>query len=102
MHEMRLNDKPFNSILNGSKTIELRLYDEKRRKIKIGDYIEFTNLFNGNKLKVKVINLHIFNNFEELFNKFDKKLLGYTDDEIANPNDMLKYYTEEEQKNMVL
>ena len=30
-HEMRLHDEPFNLIKNGTKTIELRLYDEKRR-----------------------------------------------------------------------
>ena len=30
-HKMKLKDKPFNSIKNGTKTIELRLYDEKRR-----------------------------------------------------------------------
>ena len=34
-HEMNLNRKPFESIKNGSKTIELRLYDEKRQKLNI-------------------------------------------------------------------
>ena len=29
-HKMSLRDIPFNSIKNGTKTIELRLYDEKR------------------------------------------------------------------------
>jgi ASC-1-like (ASCH) protein len=28
-HEMRLNDEPFTYIKNGTKTIELRLNDEK-------------------------------------------------------------------------
>ena len=40
-HNMKLNDAPFETIKNGKKTIELRLYDEKRRKIKIGDTICF-------------------------------------------------------------
>lgn len=30
-HQMKLNNEPFESIKNGTKTIELRLYDEKRR-----------------------------------------------------------------------
>ena len=33
IHEMKLNEKPFNNINNGVKKIELRLFDEKRAKI---------------------------------------------------------------------
>ena len=40
-HEMKLQDKYYNYILNGTKRIELRLYDEKRQQIKIGDIIKF-------------------------------------------------------------
>ena len=40
-HIMNLNDTPYNMIKSGRKTIELRLYDEKRRMISIGDEIEF-------------------------------------------------------------
>ena len=40
-HFMHLKEAPFGQIWNGSKTIELRLYDEKRRKIKRNDFIEF-------------------------------------------------------------
>lgn len=98
MHEMRLYEKPFNMILNGHKKIELRLYDEKRKKIKVGDIIIFTNLDGGNKLKVKVKDLHIFKNFGELFKNFDKELLGYGSTENASPNDMLEYYSKEEQR----
>ena len=32
-----------NNIRNGNKTIELRLYDEKRQKISVGDVIKFVN-----------------------------------------------------------
>ena len=39
MHEMRLHNEPFVLIKDGTKTIELRLNDEKRRQIKVGDYI---------------------------------------------------------------
>lgn len=43
IHKMKLHNKPFNLIKEGSKIIELRLYDEKRAKVKIDDIIEFTN-----------------------------------------------------------
>ena len=41
IHNMKLNESPFERIKNGTKTIEFRLYDEKRRQIKIGDKIVF-------------------------------------------------------------
>ena len=39
-HEMKLNNGPFERIKNGTKTIELRLNDEKRQLLKIKDLIE--------------------------------------------------------------
>lgn len=44
LHKMRLNESPFERIKNRTKTIEFRLYDEKRSQIKIGDKIEFSKL----------------------------------------------------------
>ena len=41
IHRMNLDSNPFEMIKNGTKTIELRLNDDKRRKIKVGDYIIF-------------------------------------------------------------
>ena len=40
-HIMNLESSAFLKIANGNKTIELRLNDEKRQKINIGDQIEF-------------------------------------------------------------
>lgn len=34
-HKMKLLENPFNKMLNGRKDIEFRLYDEKRKKLKI-------------------------------------------------------------------
>lgn len=96
-HQMRLNNKPFNSIKSGTKTIELRLYDEKRRLIKDNDEIEFINRDTDEKLYVKVIKLHIYDNFFELYKYFDKISLGYNKNEVVNPSDMNLYYSKEEQ-----
>ena len=46
MHEMKLRPKYYDFILNGTKRIEIRLNDEKRKKIKQDDLIEFTNIKN--------------------------------------------------------
>ena len=40
-YEMKLQPKYYNFILNGTKRIEIRLFDEKRQQIKIGDTIKF-------------------------------------------------------------
>ena len=39
IHKMKLNENPFERIKNGTKTVEFRLYDEKRQQVKIGDKI---------------------------------------------------------------
>ena len=87
---MKLNNKPFNMIKNGRKNIELRLYDEKRRKLNIGDEIIFRNLKDGETISVTI--------FAELYKHFDKASIGYEDNEFANPEDMNEYYTPEKQK----
>ena len=59
LHKMKLNESPFERIKNGTKTIEFRLYDEKRQKIKIGDKIEFSKVPDmQEKLVVDVIDLY--------------------------------------------
>ena len=95
-HSMMLNNEPYNKINRGYKDIEMRLYDEKRNIINIGDIITFTNITNMESFDVIVIGLHICNNFEELYSKFDKIRLGYNKDEIANSSDMSKYYSNDD------
>ena len=96
IYQMKLKDNPFRRISEGRKTIEIRLYDEKRRLVQPDDYIEFTNMEDGKKIKTKVIKLHLFNSFKELFDKFDNSYLGH--DEKVDYKRMYDYYTEEEEK----
>ena len=97
-HMMRLQNEPFELIKSGTKTIELRLNDEKRKLVKENDIIEFTNVSTGERLDVKVLKIHRYDSFEELYKHFDKVSLGYKNDEEANPTDMEKYYSKEEQE----
>ena len=54
-HTMNLTPSPFKMIREGRKTIELRLYDEKRKAISIGDTITFCNTEDGSDtLSVRV------------------------------------------------
>ena len=100
IHSMQLHPAPFEMIKDGKKTIELRLYDEKRRKIRVGDTILFTNTATGEMLDVNVLNLSVFDSFEKLYKELPLLECGYTEDDIdtASPNDMAVYYSEEKQK----
>lgn len=93
LHVLNLHPEPFKAIKSGLKDIEMRLYDERRRNIKVDDEIEFVSRENGEKLYAKVIALHLFPSFNELYKAFPKSRLGYREDEIANPEDMGKYYS---------
>lgn len=97
-HKMKLNDGPFNRIKNGTKTIELRLNDEKRQLLKVKDVIEFANRTNSEIILVEIEKLFQFSNFEELYKHFDKISMGYDEEDIADFSDMEKYYSKEEQR----
>ena len=96
-HNMSLNNRPFKSIKEGTKTIELRLNDEKRSLLKVGDEIEFTNKDTNEKLSVDILNLHKYPSFKELYKHFNKIEMGYAEDEPVEPKDMEAYYSKEEQ-----
>ena len=99
VHTMKLSPSPFKMINSGEKTIELRLYDKKRQKIKVGDKIIFTNNTTGEALNATVVKLHRFDNFDELYKSLPLLKCGYTTDSIDNatPADMEQYYSVEEQ-----
>lgn len=99
-HHMKLHAAPFAMIKSGEKTIELRLYDEKRQKIKEGDTIVFTNTATGETLQKTVLKLHRFDSFRALYAALPLEKCGYTEADIAtaDPSDMAQYYCPEEQQ----
>ena len=88
---MRLQRQPFEAIRLEQKTIEMRLYDEKRRQIAVGDTITFR--CEEEKLTVRVIALHRFPDFAALYAALPHSKLGGGD-----PKDMERYYSQEEQQ----
>lgn len=100
LHEMTLFPKPYSSIASGQKTIELRLYDEKRQSIQIGDQIRFTHSEDASKsILCEVVQLYVFKDFTELYENLPLLKCGYTADDVdnAHPDDMLTYYSKEKQ-----
>lgn len=95
LHKMKLNESPFERIKNGTKTIEFRLFDEKRQQIKVGDKIEFSKLPDlQEKLLVDVIDLYREDTFEKLFRKL------YSDEEeiIRKTKSMYEIYLPEKEQ----
>ena len=100
-HTMNLHPEPFRLIREGKKTIELRLYDEKRRQIRVGDMILFSNTGQpGQMLRAQVTDLFIFDSFEALYRSLPLLACGYTRENVssASPEDMNVYYSPERQK----
>ena len=93
IHEMKLWHDSFMKIKERTKTIEMRLFDEKRSLISTGDIIIFTDASNNERMECQVINLYRYPSFEELYRYHNKVSIGYTEDETADPNDMLAYYS---------
>ncbi len=100
-HNMNLNPEPFEQMRSGRKTIELRLWDERRSAIRAGDTIVFTNTADPQaKLRIQVLQLHRFSDFEALYAALDLLKCGYTPENVAQAkaSDMDYFYTPERQK----
>ena len=99
-HELKLQPKYYDFILNGTKRIEIRLYDEKRQVIKIGDTIKFLKEPKLNEtFDVKVVGLLRYNSFDDMFNDFDIKLLADSSMTKEELKDVLEeFYTKEKQE----
>ena len=99
-HILKLQPKYFDYINNGTKRIELRLYDEKRQKINIGDTIIFQKEPELEIImKVKVIGILRYNTFKDLFEDFDIEMLAdksMTKQELLNV--LEEFYTPEKQE----
>ena len=99
VHHTKLQPGPFEKIKSGQKAFELRPLGQKRQAIAVGDIIEILNLANNQeKIRVRVIALHPFANFAELYNTLPLQC-GYTKENVscASPDDMEQYYSKEKQ-----
>ena len=99
-HEMKLQPEYFDFILNGTKRIEIRLNDEKRQQIKIGDTIKFLKepaleeTFNA-----RVTGLLRYNSFDDMFKDFEIEILSdksMTKEQLKNV--LEQFYTKEKQE----
>jgi len=96
-----LYESPFDRIKAGLKKIEIRLFDKKRQRIKIGDKIIFSKLPDMDEtLQIEVIGLQRFATFEELLNALPMSSFGYPEDHDKQvfTESLHKIYSAEDEK----
>jgi ASC-1-like (ASCH) protein len=69
VHEMGIYKRYFDLIATGRKTIEIRVNDSSRRKIKVGSLIRFR--CQGNQVLTRVTSVDRYTSFEEMFDHQD-------------------------------
>lgn len=91
---MKLRPVPFGQIAAGSKTIEARLYDDKRQLVRLGDEIQFTNTDTDERVLASVVGLLRYASFEAMFARQGVQPFGFThdDDPQAAAEMMQQYY----------
>ena len=90
MFIMKLNSEMFDKVKSGKKTYEVRLLDEKRQKIGIGDTIIFKrepDLIDG--VVVKVVDAKVFPSFEHMAMTLSLASVGF---ENKDARQVARYY----------
>lgn len=97
---MGLYGEYFHAIRERNKRVEVRLNDEKRRKIKVGDSIEFIKVTQQDEiLEVEITELRSYDTFEEMYNDIPSKDLdceGWTMKELIDGT--YEIYTPQQEK----
>lgn len=97
-HIMKLQPESFSKIKNGSKTIELRLFDEKRKVIDIGDIIEFQKEPDKTEIvETEVVALLRYPYFKDLIGDFPIEYFGDNNKEILIEK-VHQFYSEDEER----
>ncbi len=98
--KFHLHSDVFDIVKNGNKNVEVRLNDEKRKQLKIGDTLIFLRRPNEDeKIVARVTNLKYYKNFSELVDNYNIDRLylsNYTKEMFIN--ELSRFYTIEEQK----
>ncbi|MBE6350298.1 MAG: ASCH domain-containing protein [Spirochaetaceae bacterium] len=100
-HEMKVQPIYFNKIKTGEKIYEVRLNDEKRRSIDVGDFIIFKNTNQNEELCTKVKDLIYFDSFDEMVNTLPSEKIGFCDmDKTEIVKVYNEFYTQEDEEKL--
>lgn len=100
MFTCHLDEDIFEVVKKGIKNVEVRVNDEKRRSMKIGDEIVFLKRpLEEEKIFAKIIDLKTYGNFKELVKDYSIERLylsDFTKEEFVKL--LGRFYTDEEQE----
>ncbi len=91
VHMMKLRPEYYNKVATGEKTIEVRLFDEKRQNLGNREYIAFENIENHNILVTEITELKQFCNFDDCIEYTGTKKVGFNG---KTPEDTIRTYRE--------
>lgn len=100
VYEMKLRTEYFNLVKNGDKEYEVRLNDEKRRLINVGDVITFKREPElKDSVNVKVKDLLYFNSFKAMAETLPLSKVGFAGKSIQETVDTYhQFYSLEDEK----
>lgn len=100
VHEMKLRHIYFEKIRTGEKIYEIRLNDEKRRLISVGDFITFRDESNlDEKMQKHVKDLLYFDSFAKMLDELPLNKIGFQCFEKAEVENVYhQFYSIENEK----
>ena len=97
---IHLDEDIFEVVKNGTKNIECRLNDEKRRQLKIGDKLIFLKRPDDiETIETNIEDLKYYDNFSDMMNDYTIEEVykeGYSKEEFLKL--LERFYTEDDQK----
>ncbi|EGF47926.1 hypothetical protein AAULR_20957 [Lacticaseibacillus rhamnosus MTCC 5462] len=98
--EMGLAHDQFLLVQAGTKTIEIRLNDQKRQQLEVGDQIVFEDLATQQQVTKKVTQLEKFGTFSQLYQQYQGTVVGSapTDSVAKMVADTFRIYTPQQEK----
>lgn len=99
-HEMKLREVYFEKIKEGTKVYEIRLNDEKRQLIDVGDLIVFKKKPDLNdSITTEVKDLIYFSSFEEMAKTLPLNKIGFEQKSIEQTISIYhQFYTKDEEE----
>lgn len=101
-HIMPLLRFSFDKIINGTKRIDLRLFDEEHQKIKLNDIIEYVREDSGERLLCLVRGIVVFERFDDMIEILPTKIFGYDSKEEIKIRASRFFSFEEQMRNHVM
>ena len=97
-HVISIAPWSYHKIVDGSKKVQIGLFDKKAQQIRINDIIAFENMVSKDKIECVVDGITIFEDFRTMINCLPPELFGYDNSEEVRVR-VERLFSEDERKN---